>query len=84
MLRKTTEARILSHGRSGGGGASSRAADMVVKEITNNGELEHEPKPLTFAPVGVSIWILHDSVVILKLLLCLNSVTGSGSSRALL
>ena len=37
------------HARSGGGGASSRAADMVVGEITENGELEHETKPLTFA-----------------------------------
>ena len=56
----TTEAETC-HARSGGGGASSRAADSVVGEITDNGEWEHE----TFAPVRVTIWLLHDSVVIM-------------------
>ena len=52
----TTEAETCD-ARSGGGGASSRAADMVVREITDDGELEHETKPLTFAPVIVTIWL---------------------------
>ena len=53
----TREVETCHAARSGGGGASSRAADMVVREITDDGELEHETKPLTFAPVIVTIWL---------------------------